>query len=107
MVGLRQHDRGGRIAVWQFFRGALITLICALPPLMLGVLSLLLDYLAGLSLLPTAVLVVGLLSLPCSFLIVYDRARPTRYVIAPAVLALLLVVSPVDRQSRKPVLRAV
>ena len=107
MVGLRQHDLGGRITVWQLFGGALIALTRTLPLLMLGGLYLLLDYLAGLSLLPTAVLAVCLASLPCSYLIVYDRARPTRYVIAPAVLALLLVVSPVDGQSRKPVFRAV
>ena len=65
-----------------------------------------LDDIVGISHLPKAVLVVWLASLPCTFVIVRDRSRPTRYAVYALILVLLFGVSQVNWNSRKPVSRA-
>jgi hypothetical protein len=101
-----QFDRGFSINVVTLFGYALITLLRSLPLLLLGGVYLILDEMLGIAQLPTAVLVVCLLSLPCSFLIVYDRSRPTRYAVSAVILVLLLSVSQVGWNSRKAMFRA-
>ncbi len=103
---LRQLARDFSITVLKLCAYALLALISTLPLLLVVSIYLLLDYLAGISLLPTAVLVVCLVGLPCSFLIVSGRSSPTRYAVAALVLVLLLAVSPADWNSRKPFFRA-
>ena len=101
-----QFDRGFSINVVTLFGYALITLLRSLPLLLLGGVYLILDEMLGIAQLPTAVLVVCLLSLPCSFLIVYHRSRPTRYAVSAVILVLLLSVSQVGWNSRKAMFRA-
>ncbi len=103
---LRQLARDFSITVLKLCAYALLALISTLPLLLVVSIYLLLDYLAGISLLPTAVLVVCLVGLPCSFLIVSGRSSPTRYAVPALVLVLLLAVSPADWNSRKPFFRA-
>ena len=66
-----QFDRGFSSDVVTLCGYALIILLSSLPLLLLGGVYLMLDDWIGISQLPTAVLVVCLLSLPCSFLIVF------------------------------------
>ena len=99
-------DGSSSIKILMLCGDALITLLRSLPLLLLAGVYLILDEMAGISQLPTAVLVVCLLSLPCSFLIVCDRSRPTRYACFAVILVLLLAVSHVSWNSRKAIFRA-
>ena len=101
-----QLDRGFSIKVVTLCGYALITLLRSLPLLLLAGVYLILDEMAGISQLPTAVLVVCLVSLPCSFLIVCDRSRPARYAFSAVILVLLLAGYHVNWNSRKAIFRA-
>ena len=101
------HQRHGLFLFFVTVCGfVLITLLRSLPLLLLAGVYLILDEMAGISQLPPAVLVVWLLSLPCSFLIVCDRSRPTRYAFSAVILVLLLAGSHVNWNSRKAIFRA-
>ena len=101
------HQRHGLFLFFVTVCGfVLITLLRSLPLLLLTGVYLIADEMAGISQLPTAVLVVCLLSLPCSFLIVCDRSRPARYAFSAVILVLLLAGSHVNWNSRKAIFRA-
>ncbi|MDP9375045.1 MAG: hypothetical protein M3Q65_21875 [Chloroflexota bacterium] len=105
---LRQLARGFSTTVLKLCAYAFLTLISILPLLLVVSIYLLLDYLGGISLFPTAVLVVWLLGVACSFWIVilWECSGPSRWAIPALVLVLLFAVTPADWNHRKPFFRA-